>query len=86
MGGWAAEMGKGCGLDPGGERRKRKSPVWLVENQPDWVTNAETYPVLSSLSEAGAVRKTRASGGRYFLCKPYDPNVLLAIIERALDE
>ncbi|MCA9157592.1 MAG: response regulator [Planctomycetales bacterium] len=42
--------------------------------------------VLSSLSEAGAVRKTRASGGRYFLCKPYDPNVLLAIIERALDE
>ncbi len=42
--------------------------------------------VLSSLTEAGAVRKTRASGGRYFLCKPYDPNVLLAIIERALDE
>ncbi|MEO8270523.1 MAG: response regulator [Aureliella sp.] len=41
--------------------------------------------VLSSLTEAGAVRKTRASGGRYFLCKPYDPNVLLAIIERALD-
>ncbi|MCC7337366.1 MAG: response regulator [Pirellulaceae bacterium] len=42
--------------------------------------------VLSSLSEAGAVRKTRASGGRYFLCKPYDPNVLLAIIERALND
>lgn len=42
--------------------------------------------VLSSLSEAGAVRKTRASGGRYFLSKPYDPNVLLAIIERALDD
>lgn len=42
--------------------------------------------VLSSLTEAGAVRKTRASGGRYFLCKPYDPNVLLAIIERALED
>lgn len=42
--------------------------------------------VLSSLSEAGAVRRTRASGGRYFLCKPYDPNVLLAIIERALED
>ena len=42
--------------------------------------------VLSSLTAAGAVRKTRASGGRYFLCKPYDPNVLLAIIERALDD
>ncbi len=25
--------------------------VWLVENQPDWVTNAQTYSVLSSLSE-----------------------------------
>ncbi len=42
--------------------------------------------VLSSLREAGAVRRTRASGGRYFLCKPYDPNVLLAIIERALED
>lgn len=42
--------------------------------------------VLSSLTEAGAIRKTRASGGRYFLCKPYDPNVLLAIIERALED
>ncbi len=42
--------------------------------------------VLSSLTEANAIRRTRASGGRYFLCKPYDPNVLLAIIERALEE
>lgn len=42
--------------------------------------------VLSSLTEASAIRRTRASGGRYFLCKPYDPNVLLAIIERALEE
>lgn len=42
--------------------------------------------VLSSLTAASAIRRTRASGGRYFLCKPYDPNVLLAIIERVLDE
>lgn len=42
--------------------------------------------MLSSLKEAGAVRRTRASGGRYFLSKPYDPNVLLAIIERALED
>ncbi len=42
--------------------------------------------VLSSLTEASVIRQTRASGGRYFLCKPYDPNVLLAIIERALDD
>lgn len=42
--------------------------------------------VLSSITEASVVRKTRASGARFFLGKPYDPNVLLAIIERALDE
>ncbi len=42
--------------------------------------------VLSSLTESSAIRQTRASGGRYFLGKPYDPNVLLAIIERALEE
>ncbi len=40
--------------------------------------------VLSSRTEADLVRKTRASGGCYFISKPYDPNVLLAIIERAL--
>ncbi len=40
--------------------------------------------VLSSLRDPAIVRQTRAAGGRYFLSKPYDPNVLLAIIERAL--
>ena len=40
--------------------------------------------VLSSMTQSDLVRKTRASGGCFFLGKPYDPNVLLAIIERAL--
>ena len=42
--------------------------------------------VLSSLNSSSMVRATRASGGCYFISKPYDPNVLLAIIERALGE
>lgn len=42
--------------------------------------------ILSSLTEANVVRRTRASGGRFFLGKPYDPNVLMAIIERAIDD
>ena len=40
--------------------------------------------ILSSMTSAEVVRRTRASGGQFFLCKPYDPNVLLTIIERAL--
>ena len=40
--------------------------------------------VLSSLTNADLVRQTRAAGGCFFIGKPYDPNVLLAIIERAL--
>ena len=40
--------------------------------------------VMSSLTEADLVRQTRAAGGCFFLGKPYDPNVLLMLIERAL--
>jgi DNA-binding response OmpR family regulator len=40
--------------------------------------------VLSSMSDVDVVRQTRAAGGCFFIGKPYDPNVLLAIIERAL--
>ncbi len=42
--------------------------------------------ILSSLSASSVVRQTRAAGGYFFLCKPYDPNVLLALIERALSQ
>lgn len=40
--------------------------------------------ILSSQSQSDIVRQTRSSGGCFFLAKPYDPNVLIAIIERAL--
>jgi len=40
--------------------------------------------MLSSMTEVDLVRRTRAAGGYYFIGKPYDPNVLLIIIERAL--
>ncbi len=40
--------------------------------------------VLSSLSEANMIRRSRAAGASYFISKPYDPNVLLTVIERAL--
>lgn len=40
--------------------------------------------VLSSMNEANMVRQTRAAGGAFFIGKPYDPNVLLTVIERAL--
>ena len=40
--------------------------------------------VLSSLNQANIVRRTRASGASFFIGKPYDPNVLLTVIERAL--
>lgn len=40
--------------------------------------------VLSSQSQANMVRQSRAAGASYFIGKPYDPNVLLTVIERAL--
>lgn len=40
--------------------------------------------VLSSMSQNNMVRRSRAAGARFFISKPYDPNVLLTVIERAL--
>jgi len=40
--------------------------------------------VLSSVNQANMVRQTRAAGASFFIGKPYDPNVLLTVIERAL--
>lgn len=40
--------------------------------------------VLSSMNQANMVRQTRAAGASYYIGKPYDPNVLLTVIERAL--
>jgi len=50
--------------------------------------NAETccIPVLilSGMDRQDIVRRARAAGCRYFLRKPYDPNVLLMVIEQLL--
>ncbi|MFO1063415.1 MAG: response regulator [Pirellulales bacterium] len=40
--------------------------------------------ILSSLRDGDIVRRSRAAGGLFFLGKPYDPNVLLAVIENAV--
>lgn len=40
--------------------------------------------VLSSLQQEQIVKETRAAGGSFFISKPYDPNVLLTIIEHIL--
>jgi adenylate cyclase len=40
--------------------------------------------ILSSVRDGAIVRRARAAGGMFFLGKPYDPNVLLAIIENAI--
>ena len=40
--------------------------------------------VLSSMNQANMVRKTRAAGATFYIGKPYDPNVLLTVIERSL--
>ena len=42
--------------------------------------------MLSSMTLDSMVRQTRAVGGTFFLSKPYDPNVLLTLIERALGD
>lgn len=40
--------------------------------------------VLSSMNQANMVRQTRAAGATFYIGKPYDPNVLLTVIERSL--
>ncbi|GIX00869.1 MAG: hypothetical protein KatS3mg111_4201 [Pirellulaceae bacterium] len=42
--------------------------------------------VLSSVRERDVIRRTRAAGGAYFLAKPYDPKVLLSLVEALLSE
>ncbi len=40
--------------------------------------------ILSGLDSPDIIRECRAAGGGYFLRKPYDPNTLLVLIQRAL--
>lgn len=41
--------------------------------------------ILSALDSNDVVRQARAAGSAYYLRKPYDPNVLLALIQNALN-
>lgn len=40
--------------------------------------------IISSHPQDDIVRKCRAAGACFFLSKPYDPNVLLALVEKAI--
>jgi CheY-like chemotaxis protein len=40
--------------------------------------------LLSALDQPDIVRRSRAVGGSYFVRKPYDPNVLLTLIQESL--
>ena len=41
--------------------------------------------ILSALEGPNIVRQARAVGGSYYVRKPYDPNVLLTLIEASLE-
>jgi len=42
--------------------------------------------VISGTTDEDVVRRSRASGGKFFLHKPYDPNTLLLLINKAIDD
>ena len=42
--------------------------------------------IISAMERPDIVRRARSVGCEFYLRKPYDPNVLLALIERALAE
>ncbi|MGD9720888.1 MAG: response regulator [Pirellulales bacterium] len=54
------------------------------------VDDAETSEIpviiLSGLEQSDVIRRSRAAGCHYYVRKPYDPNALLALIQRAIDE
>jgi CheY-like chemotaxis protein len=42
--------------------------------------------MLSGMERPDIIRRARAVGCHYYVRKPYDPNALLILIERAIDE
>ena len=42
--------------------------------------------VISGTTDDDVVRRSRASGGKFFLHKPYDPNTLLLLVNKAIDD
>ena len=50
------------------------------------VTSQIPIIVISGTTDNDVVRRSRASGGKFFLHKPYDPNTLLLLINKAIDD
>lgn len=42
--------------------------------------------IISGTTDVDVVRRSRASGGKFFLHKPFDPNTLLLLINKAIDD
>ena len=59
----------------------------LCEQLADDPETSETpIIVVSGTTDDDVVRRSRASGGKFFLHKPYDPNTLLLLINKAIDD
>ncbi len=41
--------------------------------------------IISGLERPDVIRRSRAAGCQFYLRKPYDPNALLALIQRAIE-
>lgn len=42
--------------------------------------------VISGTTDDDVVRRSRASGGKFFLHKPFDPNALLLLVSKVIDD
>ena len=42
--------------------------------------------ILSGMERPDVIRRSRSSGGQFYVRKPYDPNVLLVLIQTALGQ
>ena len=52
----------------------------------DASTCATPVILVSGIDDGDVVRRVRAAGGAYFVRKPYDPNVLLMVVNQAVGD
>ncbi len=52
----------------------------------DQLTASIPIIIISGTTEEDVVRRSRSSGGKFFLHKPYDPNALLLLINKAIED
>ena len=50
----------------------------------DQLTASIPIIIISGTTEEDVVRRSRSSGGKFFLHKPYDPNALLLLINKGI--